>query len=713
MNKWRRSILASGILVVLVGVATFGSAVLTRSLTQSLEDRNHEATAIAEAVVEAEGLNGLAWAQLAGRTLNDKAVIERRHRAETALMSARATMTSRSGRERIDGVLTQLRSYTKALTVEQQRFGSTINPESFLTPEPHPQYRVIMNALDVEKTLITRQVSSVSDRLRFMGVVIAAIDFGIVLAVMSAFVAVRRRALQRELASAANARYRALVQEAPDLVLVLDAVGAVSYQSPSATRVLGRETHEIAGARFRDFVHPEDRPALENAMATLGPGASLTLEIRVADEQAAWRTIMATVGNQLDESLIEGFVINAHDVTESRQLEAQLRQSGKLEAVGQLAGGIAHDFNNILCVIQSSAELLKDEVTSETGSQDLAEISSAADRGANLARQILAFSRVDVNRVDVIDLNARVLGVREMLERTITKTCTLTIACCDQKLPVEVDPTGIDQVVLNLVINARDAVHDGGAIEVITDVAQLNADQGRAHNLPAGTYARLTVRDNGDGMTDDVATRIFEPFFTTKEAGQGTGLGLATAHGVVRRAAGRISVTSTLGEGTEITVWFPLSTRPIPAPPRPPARAVPDPKHRRVLLVEDEAAVRNVFERILVAAGHTVHACEHGPAALAALGGEHFDVLMTDMIMPGGMNGRELAQQVRSHAPRIGVIYVSGYSELAANNQGIIEPGVLLLQKPVSNEALLRAVATTGGTNNEVQVSAGIPVTVT
>ncbi len=710
MKRWRRSIVASCVLVVLVGIVTFGSAVLTRSLTQSLEERNQEATAIADAEIEVEGLNGLAWAQLAGRTLNAKAVIERRSRAEAALSVARSTISQPADRARIATVATRLRRYARALTDEQQRFRSAINPESTLTPEPHPEYPRIMDTLAELKLRIAQQVGDVSSRLRVTGFVIAAVDFGIVLIVMSSFVAVRRRALQREFASAADARYRALVQEAPDLVLVLDGTGVVTYQSPSAARVLGRGAAAIDGADFPELLHPEDRAAFDQALATLPSHANVTLEVRVGDEHDSWRTIMATVANQLDEPLIAGFVVNAHDVTESRLLEAQLRQSSKLEAVGQLAGGIAHDFNNILCVIQSSVELLADEVTSDTGTQDLAEIASAADRGANLARQILAFSRVEVNTVDVIDLNERVLGMRGMLERTITKSCSLSIACCDQELAVAADPTGVDQVVINLVINARDAVSDGGSIDVITDTCHLDIQQGRTHNLPAGTYARLIVRDDGAGMSDEVAARIFEPFFTTKGAGRGTGLGLATAHGVVRRAAGRITMKSAIGVGTEMTVWFPLSTRAAPSTAPRPVHTQVIPRKRRVLLVEDESPVRNAFQRILTAAGHTVRACEHGPSALAALE-DDFDVLVTDMIMPGGMNGRELAQLVRSRAPGIGVIYVSGYSELAVSNRGIIEPGVPLLQKPVSRDALLRAVETARGPTESR--SPAIPVTAT
>jgi two-component system cell cycle sensor histidine kinase/response regulator CckA len=390
-------------------------------------------------------------------------------------------------------------------------------------------------------------------------------------------------------------------------------------------------------------------------------------------------------------------LVLARDVTEQRRLEAQLRQAQKMEAVGQLAGGIAHDFNNLLTAILGSAQLALREVDrSHPVREDLEEIRRAGLRAADLTRQLLAYSRRQVVAPRVIDVNENVRALDSMLRRLIREDIALVFDLAAHPLTVRSDPGQLEQVVLNLVVNARDALPDGGRITVRTTSVTLDAHQ--PDNTPAappGPYVQLAVIDNGTGLSPEARTHLFEPFFTTKERGKGTGLGLATVYGIVKQNNGFIYVDSLPGAGTTVRVYLPPASGPVATPE--PASASP-PAARRgsetILLVEDETAVRHFARRALEANGYCVLAAADGTEALT-LAANHagpIHVLLTDVVMPG-IGGPELARRLSGLRPTLRVMYSSGYTDDETVRQGVRESGTAFLQKPFAPEELLQKVA--------------------
>ncbi|GLC27790.1 ATP-binding protein [Roseisolibacter agri] len=384
-------------------------------------------------------------------------------------------------------------------------------------------------------------------------------------------------------------------------------------------------------------------------------------------------------------------------LTRQRALEVQLQQAQKLEAVGLLAGGIAHDFNNILTAIRASAELAATSGTA--GRQDMEDIVRAVDHGASLTRQLLAFGRRDAVQLQRFDLRAVVHGMDAMLRRVVTGEIVLRVSLPSGAVPVEMDRAQLEQVLLNLAINARDAMPDGGTLAITVGTTVRDAPTAV---LEAGRYATLEVRDTGHGMTPDVIARIFEPFFTTKPRGRGSGLGLSTVYAIVSRAGGTIDVASTVGTGTTFTVLIPLAAAPegdagpesLPATPAAPSAA---PASREVVLVvDDEAAIRQLVLRYLTGNGYTCIAAADGAEALEHLAspGPRVDLLLTDLTMPG-MSGRVLVERARALDPALRVICMSGYAEReAAAGDGAV-PAAHYIEKPFSLSALGRLVRAT------------------
>lgn len=369
--------------------------------------------------------------------------------------------------------------------------------------------------------------------------------------------------------------------------------------------------------------------------------------------------------------------------TEARaKLEAELQQAQRMEAVGQLAGGIAHDFNNLLAAITSTVELVADDVTDPLMREDLEEIRHAARRGAALTRRLLSFSRRDVEARELLDVNHVVTDVAPLLRRSLTEDIALEIDLDPRPLPVLGDAGEIEQVLLNLVVNARDATQGGGRIRLTSSV-----DAGSVH---------LAVADTGAGMPPDVAARAFEPFFSTKAKSDGTGLGLAIVYGIATRMDGNATIESEPGQGTTVTVSLPLAQGSVPHVDESPiadAAFEPGPVSERILLVEDEPAVRRAARRLLERGGHTVIDAGHGEEAVATvLNGFEPTVLVTDVILPGGLNGRDVADRVRAIHPGVRVVFASGYPS------EIVEPSTLaagdsaFVSKPFSADALLDAV---------------------
>ena len=380
---------------------------------------------------------------------------------------------------------------------------------------------------------------------------------------------------------------------------------------------------------------------------------------------------------------------------ELSQTRDQLVQSQKMEAIGQLAGGVAHDFNNLLTVIIGRSQLFLARVAvGDPGRRDVEMVNRAAERAASLTRQLLAFSRKQVLKPEPLDLNALVGGLAPMLRRLIGEHIDLVIAPGGDLGQVMADPGQIEQVVMNLVVNARDAMPDGGTMRVQTEHAQLGAT--RAHlegRIPPGDYAAVQVQDAGSGMDPATVARIFEPFFTTKEPGKGTGLGLSTVYGTVNQSGGHIGVDSAPGRGTTFTIYLPRTALPVPSPARGRETVGMVGGSETILLVEDEDEVRQLARDVLESCGYTVLATGDPREALTIAdrrGGE-IDLLVTDMVMPT-IRGSALAARLRRQLPALPLLYVSGYTDEMATPGGKIEPPAPLLQKPFTPPALARAV---------------------
>jgi two-component system, cell cycle sensor histidine kinase and response regulator CckA len=388
-------------------------------------------------------------------------------------------------------------------------------------------------------------------------------------------------------------------------------------------------------------------------------------------------------------------LVLATDVTERLQLETQLRQSQKMEAVGLLAGGVAHDFNNLLTAIMGYGQLLQRRVAGDAGAlADADEILKAAERAASLTRQLLAFSRQQVLEPRVVDLNTILSDMDKMLRRLIGEDIDLLTAPGDDLGRVRVDPGQIEQVLVNLVVNSRDAMPRGGKLTLET--ADVDLDEGFVKgrlDVPPGPYVMLAVSDTGCGMSPETLARVFEPFFTTKETGRGTGLGLSTVHGIVKQSGGHLEVYSEVGRGTTFKVYLP---RVDEAAEQRPAGTF-EPAHlagrETVLLVEDEELIRRVVTQALELHGYRVVAVEDGRRALAVCerADQPIDLLVTDVVMPS-MNGPELVQRVSRLRPRLPVLYISGYTDRALIHQGQRDAGTAFLQKPFMPDVLVRKI---------------------
>jgi signal transduction histidine kinase/CheY-like chemotaxis protein len=383
------------------------------------------------------------------------------------------------------------------------------------------------------------------------------------------------------------------------------------------------------------------------------------------------------------------------DTSERKRLEAQLRQAQKMEAVGRLAGGIAHDFNNLLAVIMGHSDLIKNVLRKGDGlAHDVEQIRRASERAASLTRQLLAFSRRQFLQPQVIDVNTLVGNLATMLRRLIGEDIPLELRLDPAAGRVSVDPGQLEQVVMNLTVNARDAMPQGGQLTLETGPAMLDQAFVTAHpGSSTGAHVRLSIRDNGCGMSPDVLSHLFEPFFTTKEPGRGTGLGLSTVYGIVKQHRGYIDVQSEPGQGSIFAVYLPRVDA-KPAPERTAARERLMPGGRgTVLFVEDEVALRNLMHRVLAKGGYTVLAAGDGLEALALVEGHpgRIDLVVTDVVMPR-MSGPELATRLRSRDPGIRLLYVSGYTADQLHSQTDLGEDATLLAKPFTSDGLLRKV---------------------
>ena len=490
-------------------------------------------------------------------------------------------------------------------------------------------------------------------------------------------------------------KYRLLFETNPEPMFVYDfeTLRIMAVNEAAITRY-GYSESEFLALTIRDIRSAEEQGRLERELARRPDEGAVRTGVRHRAKDGRVFEV-DLVARPLEFAGRRSRLVLARDVTAQRHLEDQLRQSQKMEAVGQLAGGIAHDFNNLLTAILGSTQLLLHATPpGDVRREDVEEIRNAGLRAAELTRQLLAFSRRQVLAPKVLELNAVVANMDRMLRRLIGEDVELATALHAEAGAVNADPGQLEQVLLNLVVNARDAMPGGGRVLIETTRLLLRDELvERRHRLPPGDYVCLAVTDSGLGMDEATQAHLFEPFFTTKEVGKGTGLGLATVYGIVKQSGGYIWVYSEPGRGTTVKVYLPrvpgAAEPPLPAPEPPALRG----GHETVLLVEDAAPVRTLARRSLESCGYKVLDAADGRSAieLSARHAGEIDVLVTDVVMPG-MSGRELAERLAPTRPAMKVLYTSGYTDDAMVRQGVLNAGVAFLQKPFVPDSLARKV---------------------
>ncbi|MEO8879824.1 MAG: ATP-binding protein [Gemmatimonadaceae bacterium] len=496
-----------------------------------------------------------------------------------------------------------------------------------------------------------------------------------------------------------DARFRALVQNSSDVVVLLDASQSATYVSPAIEGVLGQSTEHGMGRSFIEWVAVEDRPAAADLLARVAmvPGATELLRCRMVHADGTMRAMETLASNLLDDPAVRGIVLNSRDITQRTALEEQLQHTQKLEVVGQLAGGIAHDFNNLLMVIGANAEFVLSEDSDLCARREAAEeIKDTTKRAAALTKQLLAFSRRQEARPAIIDPNDIVRHVEQMLLRLMQHAAHFQTDLTDTPLTIEIDPGQLEQALLNLAVNARDAMPTGGMLRMQTRRVKLTectiADHGV---LTPGDYAAISVEDDGAGMSAEVRSRIFEPFFTTKPIGSGTGLGLAMVLGVIQQAGGQIQVRSTQGEGTCITLFLPIIANAAKL-----ATERPHPSllcgNGRILVVDDEEGVRTVLQRLLRRIGYEVDAVGDADTALAMLAVSplRFDLVLSDILMPE-KTGLELAMELLDANVPVAIVLMTGFADIATVREATEVRRLPVLRKPFEVDQLAAIIEET------------------
>lgn len=502
-----------------------------------------------------------------------------------------------------------------------------------------------------------------------------------------------RKLSEQRLAFQAN-----MLAQVQDAIIATDMSGCITYWNQGAEQLYRASQTTALGQSLRKMIKYRwlKRTDRQAAYAALAHGGAWYGELIHRRKTGEARHVITSVSVLYDErGAMIGILGVVRDITEHRQLEAQLHQSQKMEAIGRLAGGIAHDFNNLLMVIMSYSELLLDDIDPQHPCRhDVEEILHATRRATALTRQLLAFSRKQVLQPEIINLNTVVIDIDKLLRRLIGEDITLCTILEPELRSVKVDPGQIEQVIMNLAINARDAMPQGGTLTIRTANTDLDwCDLDRHIPIPVGPYVLLEVRDTGVGMDAQTQAHMFEPFFTTKEPGKGTGLGLSTVYGIVNQSHGSIRVESAPGQGTTVMIYLPCTSETVEVHMTYTQSTDLPNGTETILLVEDEPAVRTLIRQVLQARGYTILEASYGPEALYMA--EHYQqpihLLLTDMVMPE-MNGRELARQLACIRPTTRVLYMSGYADSYLVPHDLSAPGVAFLQKPVTPDVLIRQV---------------------
>jgi two-component system, cell cycle sensor histidine kinase and response regulator CckA len=516
-----------------------------------------------------------------------------------------------------------------------------------------------------------------------------------------------------------EARYRSLVQSAVYGIYRSSVDDRFLEVNPALVSMLGYESADelLKVSLTRDlYVDPEQRMRLITGHELSRPVQNVEVRWRRKDGKPitvrlSGRAITNSYGD------VKEFEMIAEDVSDRRLLEDQLRHSQKMEAIGRFAGGIAHDFNNLLTVIKGYSELVLEELeTADPLRCEVEEVQKAADRAASLTRQLLAFSRQQVLAPRILDLNHVIRNMDRLLQRLLGDDIELTINLDPNLGRAKTDPGQIEQVIMNLAVNARDAMPKGGKLTIETVNIELDESYVREHvAVKPGAYVMFAVSDSGVGMTEEIRSRIFEPFFTTKEPGKGTGLGLSTVYGIVKQSDGYVWVYSEVGIGSTFKIYLPRVDAPADVLP---SRTNGLPTHRgteTILLVEDEDGVRALVRQLLARQGYTVLESRHGGEALLVC--ERYsgkiDLLLTDVVLQQ-MSGRELAERLTGVRPEMRVLYISGYTDDAIVQHGVLNAGTAFLQKPFTTDALIRKVRhvlnAESGRSSEERIS-GEPIT--
>ncbi len=502
----------------------------------------------------------------------------------------------------------------------------------------------------------------------------------------------RRERAERALREA-NEHLAAVIQSSPLAIYTLDPTSTVQTWNRAAEALYGWQAEEVIGRPLPTIAQDlEDHRRLRDRV--LRGEALRGVEVTRRRKDGTLVNISLSVAPLHDAAgRVTGMLSLAADITEMRQLEVQYRQAQKMEAVGRLAGGIAHDFNNLLTAIIGTTALVLEDLGLESRARlDIQEIEKAAKRAAGLTRQLLIFSRQQVLEPRALDLNALVANLEKMLHRLIGEDIELRTKPAAALGAVRADPGQLEQAIMNLVVNARDAMPKGGRLTIETADVELGRSYVAAH-VPTqpGPYVLLAISDTGVGMDGATKARLFEPFFTTKEPGRGTGLGLATVYGIVKQSGGYVWAYSELGHGTTFKIYLPRVAETAESPE--PTTGTPTPVRgsETVLVVEDQEEVRKLTKRVLEARGYTVLAARNGAEALEIVGqhATQIHLMITDVVMPG-MNGRELARLACARRSDLKVLYVSGYTGEAVLQHRLLEPGVAFLQKPFTPDVLAR-----------------------
>lgn len=513
----------------------------------------------------------------------------------------------------------------------------------------------------------------------------------------------------------ATSRLAAIVESSADAMIGKTLEGVITSWNNGAEQMYGYSADEIVGRNVSVLIPSERADELPAILERIGRGERVAhFETQRRRKSGAVFDASVSISPIRDRAgVIVGASTITRDISDRRRAESnlgdlqeRLHEAERLESVGRLAGGIAHDFNNLLAGIMNYSALVADgltELTSRLGlhgdetvatmSHDVAEIANVATRAARLTHQLLIFSRRKVLKSETLDLNSVVIDMENLLRRTVGESVDLTTELATDLPHTKGDRSQLEQVLMNLAVNARDAMHDGGTLRIETASYEVGDDLARQLGISLGQYVRVSVSDNGRGMTPEVAARAFEPFYTTKSKAEGSGMGLATVYGIVSDARGQVVISSQPGLGTKIEIILPATSDELTAVADAPPRRQITARGETILLVEDEAVVLEPTRRILANSGYTVLAASSAEQALDTVA-EHpdeIDLLLTDVVMPG-RSGRELAAYLGRASPRTKVLYMSGYTSDVIGFRAVAEEGVNLIEKPFASLDLLRRV---------------------